>query len=58
MKYKYILNDKVLFETDNIIDYINYIRERNALNSVLYNLLQNAGEYTANMATAREGKIV
>ena len=52
MKYQYILNGTIIFETNDASTYFAYLMQHEQLkNSVLLNLLHNAGKYTANMAT-------
>lgn len=55
MKYQDILNKKVLFETDNAHEFMQYLmkKENNqSLYSTLYNLLEQSKSYKCNMVTA------
>jgi len=50
MRYQYILNNKIVFETNDITEYFMFLMKNEQLkNSVLFNLLNKAGKYTANM---------
>ncbi len=55
MKYQYILNDVILFETNDVTIFFSYLltepKAEQAKNSILYNLLEKSGGYTCNMAT-------
>ncbi len=53
MKYQYKLNGNILFETDDCVEFMQFIlADPQISNSILYNLLDKAGEYTCSMATA------
>lgn len=56
MKYQYVLNGEILFETNNAEEFWRYlvfvIKEPHIKESVLYNLLEKSGGYKCNMATA------
>ena len=52
MKYQYTINNKVLFETNDMFKYIDFIKERpQALQAVLVELLKNSEKYQCNLAT-------
>ena len=57
MKYQHILNDVVIFETNNVSDFFHYLLTdsdaQQAKNSILYNLLEQSGGHICNMATAQ-----
>jgi hypothetical protein len=51
MKYQYILNGEIKFETDDVYEYMKYVQSNYQLNqSVLFNLLLKAEGYIANMS--------
>lgn len=56
MKYQYILNSKIVFETNDASEFhyylINNEKANQAKNSILYNLLEQSNGYICNMATA------
>jgi len=55
MKYQDILNKKVLFETNNAHEFMQYLMKKENTQSLCYtliNLLQNSKGYTCNMASA------
>lgn len=51
-KYRYILNNEVIYETDDAREFVTYLltnpEASQAKYSVLYNLLENIGHYTCN----------
>lgn len=54
MKYQYKLNGNIIFETDDCAEYMKFIlADPQIRSSILYNLLDKAGEYTCNMVTAK-----
>lgn len=56
MKFQYILNDKVLFETNDFLEYITYLYALDdhgqAKHSVLYRLLEKSGGHICEMVNA------
>lgn len=56
MKYQHSLNDKVLFETDDALVFMEYLMTNPkavyAKNSILYNLLVTSDGYICNMVSA------
>lgn len=55
MKYQYILNDKIVYQTDSASEFFVFLNKpenTQERNSILYNLLEKSGGYTCNMATA------
>ena len=56
MKYQYILNKKILFETNSPTEYFRYLLnlEDNSLkNDILHDLLGKSNGYICEMATAQ-----
>ncbi len=57
MKYQHILNGKLLFETNNLSEFYNYLctneKAKQCKNSILFNLLEQSNGYICNMATAQ-----
>lgn len=53
MKYQYKLNNEILFETDNVMDFFEYISTKSphVKDCVLIGLLEQSKGYIANMAT-------
>lgn len=51
MKYQYKLNDKLLFETNNVSEYVQYLIKNNVATNILHNLLDMNNGYIAEMAT-------
>lgn len=54
MKYQFILNNVIIFETDNVSEYFSFLLKPENVqikNSVLYDLLEKSKSYTADMAT-------
>ena len=53
MKYQHILNNEVLFETNDVSIFFSYLltdsRAQQAKNSILYNLLEQSNGYVCNM---------
>lgn len=58
MKYQHILDGKLLFETNDITEYIQYLNSLNDFgqtkNMILYNLLYLSSGYICNVVTARK----
>jgi len=56
MKYQHKLNGEILFETDEVGEFLKYLlfddKAKQAKNSILYNLLDKAGTYVCDMYTA------
>lgn len=53
MKYQYKLNNEILFETDNVMDFFEYISTKDSYvrDSVLIRLLEQSKGYIVNMGT-------
>lgn len=53
MKYQHKLNNVVLFETDDYLEYFKYVKTLSSYerNSILLNLLEKSGGYICDMAT-------
>lgn len=57
MKYQYILNNKVLFETNDAEEYFTYLitsTDKQLMHAVLYRLLRQSGGHICNMVTASQ----
>lgn len=57
MKYQYILNDVIIFETDNAHEFFQYLTnntDKQMMNSTLYGLLDKAGSYKLSMYQAKK----
>lgn len=52
MKYQYKLNGKIMFQTDSVYEYIQYLKKQHESDAVLAHLLDRANGYVADMATA------
>lgn len=55
MKYQYILNGEIIFQTNNVSEYYGFLvnrQDKQAMYSVLYNLLEQSKGYLCNMASA------
>lgn len=53
MKYKLIINNEVVYQTDNAEDYYIYLinhKNQQFLQTILYNLLEKSNGYVCNMA--------
>lgn len=57
MKYQYILNNTILFETNDLSSFFHYLMTekdaQQAKNSILYNLLEKSNGYICKMETAK-----
>jgi len=59
MKYKHILNGKLLFETNDASEFFSYLMDKEtsqAKHSVLFNLLDKSNGYVCNMVSASRPK--
>jgi hypothetical protein len=57
MKYQHILNNEVLFESNDASEFMLYLltndKAKQAKYSILYNLLEQSKEYICNMVSAK-----
>lgn len=55
MKYQYILNGKIIFQSDSVSEYYSFLvnkEDKQTMYSVLYNLLEKSNGYICNMVSA------
>lgn len=55
MKYQYKIDDQIEFQTDSVIDFINYLEKKGDTKTVLTHLLNAQETYIIELAT--QGKI-
>jgi hypothetical protein len=57
MKYQHILNNELLFETDDVSEFLSYLlndkRAAQAKNTILFNLLDKSNGYICKMVNAK-----